>query len=251
MNSEEVSLIPAHPFIQRFVFSIIQNIRAKNFNYEDKITINADLVPRVSENVMKVSLNRAAIEVPKDKVPDIRIGVKRDMSELVAPIGGMRRRESILERPGLIVKPAPQQPVAPPITNVAPTTKPVTTTPTPGKVVMPPAIAPYDGAAVNIGEDYGKITPLLYDPSVSTIECEGEAKLIMVGRGGRRQVTRISLTKGEIKGILEKVADEAHIPLLEGVFRAVIKDFSINAVISETIGSRFVIKKATAYDLLK
>ena len=100
-------------------------------------------------------------------------------------------------------------------------------------------------------QDYGKIAPLLNDPSISTIECKGAGILITVIRAGQRQETKISLGKQEIKDILNKISEKTHIPLLEGVFRAAIDNFSINAVISEMIGSRFVIKKHTAYSLLE
>jgi len=40
-------------------------------------------------------------------------------------------------------------------------------------------------------------------------------------------------------------------PLMDGVFRASVEGFSINAVVSEMVGSRFVIKKSTAYGLLE
>jgi len=102
-----------------------------------------------------------------------------------------------------------------------------------------------------LSQHYGKITPLLDDDSISTIECYGAGKSLMVVRAGRRQPTRIVLNADEIKDILEKISDSVHIPILEGVFRAAIDNFSINAIVSEVIGSRFVIKKQNAYALMK
>ncbi|MFH1452199.1 MAG: hypothetical protein ABIF88_03440 [archaeon] len=90
---------------------------------------------------------------------------------------------------------------------------------------------------------YGKLDPLLRDPSVHQIECPGAGKLVSVIRMGQRQITKIVLTASEIKQIIENVSNAAHIPLLNGVFRAVVDDFSISAVISDMIGSRFVMKK--------
>jgi len=85
------------------------------------------------------------------------------------------------------------------------------------------------------------------DPSVSTIECSGAGKPLMIIRAGQKMGTKISLSAAEIKEVLQKVSDAVHIPLLEGVFRAAVDNFSINAVISEMIGSRFIIKKQTPY----
>jgi hypothetical protein len=96
-----------------------------------------------------------------------------------------------------------------------------------------------------------KIQPLLIDPSVTHIECLGPGKQLMVSRAGQRQITRIILSDLEIKKILETISEKSHIPLLEGVFRAAIEDLSLNAVISEIIGSKFVIKKNSPYSLLE
>ena len=108
----------------------------------------------------------------------------------------------------------------------------------PSPIVQKPIVMQADNL-----EGYGKITPLLDDPSISMIECQGTGKPLKVLRMGRVQMTRIALSPKEIEHILENVSDEARIPLLDGVFRAAVERFSISAVISSMIGSRFVIKK--------
>ncbi|MBU3924243.1 MAG: hypothetical protein KJ592_04960, partial [Nanoarchaeota archaeon] len=70
---------------------------------------------------------------------------------------------------------------------------------------------------------------------------------VMVVQMGRKQMTNIFLSKEEIDAVLEKISGEVHIPLLDGVFRAAVDGFSISAIISGMIGSRFVIKKAGAF----
>jgi len=226
MNSKDISLISTEPFIQKFVYAIIQNIRAKNFAYEEKQVIHSDLVPRVSEKVMQASLKEKVTQkvgimptavkppiVPERKIMPRRMGMMppRGMARGPMPIGRVPS-----QRP---IQPMAQLPAAP------------------------------EGA--KLSQDYGKITPLLNDPSVSTIECMGAGKPLMIIRAGQKQGTRISLSASEIKDVLQKVSDVVHIPLLEGVFRAAVDNFSINAVISEMIGSRFVIKKQTAYAMLE
>jgi len=229
--SEDVSLISMHPFFRGFVLSAIQVIRARNFVHEEKIVIDADLVPKVSEKVMA-----AAVSLPLpvvEKVEPKPVVVKRDMSELVAPI----------RRPHKVQVVAPEQVVMPPVrADVEQVSEP-----TQG-IVAPVVVA--DKAVGEDGE-YGKLGPLLNDPSISTIECSGEDKELMIIRAGQRQRTRISLNRVEIQEILNRVADEAHIPLIEGVFRASVKGFSVSAVVSEMIGSKFLIKKVTAYNLLE
>ncbi len=122
----------------------------------------------------------------------------------------------------------------------------------PQRVMMPkPQIVLPFVNSIELSQDYGKITPLLNDASVSTIECQGDGKPIMIIRAGQRQLTRIVLSAKEIKDVLEKVSDAVHIPILEGVFRATVDNFSVNAIVSEIIGSRFVIKKQNAYSMLE
>ena len=231
MNSEDISLISSDPFIRKFVYAIIQNIKAKNFVYEEKHVIHSDLVPKVSEKVIQASLKERT--TPKVEVvpiaPPVVVPKKRIMAHPFVPVA----RPKIVQRP-----------------RVLPRRMPPARAPAP--VVLPQMLqVPKVSQGVILSQDYGKLTPLLNDPSISTIECSGANKPLMIIRAGQKQGTRISLSAEEIKEILQKVSDVVHIPLLEGVFRAAADNFSINAVISEMIGSRFVIKKQTAYAMLE
>lgn len=222
MTSEEVSLIASHPFVERFVLSIVKTIGEQKFNYIDKNAIHGDLVPKVSEHVMRASMASTSTRQPvihEDLVPKV------SEHAMQASIASTPVRKPVIHRP-ISYPVIPQQKVIPPPINVS-------------KGVS----VPMDG--------YGKINVLINDPSVSTIQCDGANKPISIIRAGQRQITKIVLNKKEIRGILDKVADDAHIPLLEGVFRATVNGFAINAVISEVIGSRFIIKKANAYGLLE
>jgi len=238
MNSEKISLIATEPFINKFILTVIKTIRSHNLVYEERQVIDADLVPKFSEAVVHASLVERKIPAVKEiVVPKIPKHQHRDMSALVAPIRSRRIRHAPVQAP------APQQMSAVPQKPLE-INRPMHI-PLVAKEVAPVA----EGATLSA--DYGKITPLLNDPSVSSIECPGAGKPLMVIRAGQRQITRIVLSAEDIKGILQKVSDTIHIPLLEGVFRAAVEDFAINAVISEMIGSRFVIKKQTPYALLE
>jgi len=252
MNSEEASLIASQPFIQRFVLSIIHNIRARNFAYEERQVIHAEMVPRVSEKVMQASLTEhmtpsidvlpapiAPPIVPKKKIvePVARSLPKRDMGALVAP---MPRSRTGIRDSGLGIRKAKMAPM-PQIQMQAPASA----------QIQSMAQVPAAPQGAKLSQDYGKITPLLNDPSVSSIECSGAGRAITIIRAGQKQMTKITLNISDIKEILQKVSDAVHVPLLEGVFRAAVDNFSINAVISEMIGSRFVIKKQTPYALFE
>ena len=219
MSSEEISTIAVNPFVCKFVFAIIQSIRVRNLSYEEKQVIHADLVPRVSDKVIQASLGERTT---------LR---RKNMGGLVAPIPKPK-----VMRPSI---PLPIRQVPRQIPQATPSIQ----------SVVPPSIP--QGVQAGLSQDYGKITPLLNDPSVSTIECQGAGKSIMIIRAGQKQMTRIVLSAEDIKNILKNVSDAAHIPLLEGVFRAAVDNFSLNAVISEMIGSRFIIKKQTAYAMLE
>jgi len=221
--NKDVSLISMHPFFQRFAFSVVQNIKAKNFSHEDRVVVDADLVPGASEQVMMASMSVETV-APVIKKPEMKpMPIIRDRSRLVAPIRVMPRRQI----------------VAPPVQVVSERV-----------VELAPPVVVHSGL-VDGSDRYGKLTPLLNDSSISTIECLGEDKELMIIRAGQKNKTRISLNRVEIQSFLEEVANEAHIPLMEGIFRASIRGFSISAVISDMIGSKFVIKKSTAYGLLE
>lgn len=99
--------------------------------------------------------------------------------------------------------------------------------------------------------EYGKVTPLLKEDSITVIECNGAGKELSIIRANQKINTKISLNGEEIKQILDNVSKKANIPLIEGVFKAKVDNFELNAVISEVIGTRFIIRKQTPYNLIE
>ncbi|MCK5449624.1 hypothetical protein KAI32_02065 [Candidatus Pacearchaeota archaeon] len=258
MSSEDLSMIALEPFISKFVFAIVQNIRSQNFSYEEKQVINADFVPKISEKSMQSFLKDKKVNSTKESVnelvasiskPIVKVLVKKQMRFSLPPrIQDSRATQVFSSQPVFplqeILPPQPQKifsnsevPVSPQVFSP--------------KVVSPLASAPKVPLSVEPSQGYGKISPLLNDPLISLIECRGAGKPVMIIRVGQKQLTRINLNPLEINEILQKVSDTIHIPLLEGVFRAVVDDFSINAIISEMVGSKFVIRKNTPYSLLE
>jgi hypothetical protein len=209
MNSKQISEIASLPLIQKFVFAIIQNIRVHNLNYNEKGVIYSDLVPKVSEKVMQASL-KEKISRPQDR-----------MASLVAPLP--------------LQKPLPQRTVQKISRPLVPSMQ--------RPVVIPP---PMQNIPTTAYQSYGKIAPLLNDPSVSSIECSGVDAPLTITRMGQVQNTRIVLSKKEIDEVLQKISEKTHIPILEGVFRAAVDGFNISAVISEIIGSKFIIRKVNS-----
>ena len=88
-----------------------------------------------------------------------------------------------------------------------------------------------------------KLDPLVKDPLVRAIECNGpDERVIVTGAMGRKS-TKIILTKEEVSEIIKKFSDASKIPVHEGIFRVVFGDLSLSAIVSEIIGSKFLIKK--------
>ena len=55
--------------------------------------------------------------------------------------------------------------------------------------------------------------------------------------------TNLLLKKEEIDEIIKKFSEATKIPQNEGIFKAVVGKLILSAIISETIGSKFVIRK--------
>lgn len=89
----------------------------------------------------------------------------------------------------------------------------------------------------------GKITSIISDPAVISVECPGPGKNILVNRSGVIQTAPIVLSAEEIKEIMREISEQTRIPLIIGVFKAAINNLIITAVISEFVGTRFVIQK--------
>ncbi len=91
--------------------------------------------------------------------------------------------------------------------------------------------------------ELGKLNPLIKDPTVRVIECNGADENIFVeGMMGKRK-TDILLTKQEIIQIINKFSETAKIPAHEGVFKVAVGTLILSAIISEVISSKFIIRK--------
>jgi len=90
--------------------------------------------------------------------------------------------------------------------------------------------------------DLEKLNPLIKDPAVRTIEASPDEKVIVTGTMGTKS-TGITLSKEDIDRIIQKFSKAAKIPVNEGVFRVVVGKLILSAIISDVIGSKFIIKK--------
>ena len=89
----------------------------------------------------------------------------------------------------------------------------------------------------------GKIETFLKDPLLQSIECQGPGKTILIKRYNQINSTRITLSQQEINQIINDFSKQAKIPTTGGILKAAVGNLVISAVISEFVGSRFIITK--------
>lgn len=89
----------------------------------------------------------------------------------------------------------------------------------------------------------GKLDDLIRDPDVKIIECNGYDDNVIVKGNMGEQKTAITLTKIEIDNIINTFSSKTKIPAHEGIYKVVFGKLILMAIISEAIGSRFIIKK--------
>ncbi len=89
----------------------------------------------------------------------------------------------------------------------------------------------------------GKLSIILSNPAIQGIEFPGPGKNLLINRSGRIEDTKTTLKPEEVDAILSEVSQKTKIPIIPGVFKAALGNLIITAVISEFVGSRFIIQK--------
>lgn len=107
-------------------------------------------------------------------------------------------------------------------------------------LALPVQVAP---PAISIME---RLRIFITDSTVSMINCSGPGKRIAITRFGISQPTAIVLNREEIKNFLKELSDKTRIPLLPGIFKVVYQNLIVTAVVSDYIGSKFIIEKKPA-----
>lgn len=96
-----------------------------------------------------------------------------------------------------------------------------------------------------------KLEHLFKDVSIQSIECPGPSKNVLVRQYNKINVTKIILGQAEITKIINDFSEKARIPITGGILKAAVGDLIISAVISEFVGSRFIINKITPYNYIQ
>ncbi len=197
-------------FVNKFTLAIIRVIERQEFKIENPVFVDADLIPRLSRGLVQSI-------VEKRRAIETLESERRPTAIPIHPAGMIQSPQQQLQshEPGLVVPP-----MGPP---------------------MQRGFTP---------EEYGPITALLSDPTITKIIMPSPAQPVSVIRMGQKEFTKIVLSVEQVKQIFDRMAENAHLPLLEGTFRAALDNFSVNAVYSSLVGSKFVIEKQTPYSNL-
>jgi len=180
------------------------------------------------------------IEIPLKETPRQIIQIKPSpifKREILEPQKIIPKKIETREKIVAPTRPMIQRQIMPPISNKI-LFIPEPTLPKHLEYLKPTATA----LTENIEIDLGKLNPLLKDPAVRIIEGSPDERVRVMGTMGTR-VTDIFLSKEEIESVINKFSEISKIPTIEGVYRVVVANLNLSAIISEVIGSRFVIKK--------
>ena len=82
---------------------------------------------------------------------------------------------------------------------------------------------------------------LLEDSSINAIECQGPAKQLVLRKQGATMLSSVTLSESDIQKQIEQWSNTTDTPISNGVLRAYNENLTITAVISELIGSRFIV----------
>lgn len=169
------------------------------------------------ENILKEETQEKKEEIKKEK---------KKIQQIIK-----ERKKPILTLKDKLFKPIPRPPITRPRILRIPEPK------------LPPRFQYLTPTPTNIQIDLEKLNPLIKDPAVKTVECNGpDENIIVRGTMGTKR-TNIILDKEEIDQIIKKFSETTKIPIHEGFFRVVVGKLILSAIISDVIGSKFIIKK--------
>ena len=84
---------------------------------------------------------------------------------------------------------------------------------------------------------------LLSDPNVTSLECPGPGKPIVLNKSGNMENSSLVFSQEDIKNVTDEVSRKTGQKFDSGFVKAAIGNFIVSAVISEFVGTRFVMQK--------
>jgi len=228
-------------FIEAFVRRILFDFAKKNDFYE------AARLNRIKEKIgFYKSTNESLLKIQNEPV-----NINFENTQLKESIFSNQANATLVKTQNVVVEPAKVQPVKKivpfrPIIRkriIPGLIKPkiVTVKKPEEKVEFKPSInnAPVEQ---NI-TDFAAIDKILNDVSVQTVECPGPNKQVLVYKNGKIQAANLTLNGDEINNIMNSLSKKTRIPIGSGFFKAAIGPYIITAVMSEFVGTRFIIQR--------
>lgn len=122
---------------------------------------------------------------------------------------------------------------------------------------MPSLVSPQRGpmqrqtTPIMVGADFSTIGSerlkyllfLMSDSSITSIECPGPGKQLIMSKSGMISPTAVSLTADEINNIMKEVSRRTRIPINQGLFKTAFDGLILTAVVSEFVGTRFLLER--------
>jgi len=175
----------------------------------------------------------------KNSKKDIYDNIKEKIQQRPFPIPSPQ----VIRRPPMITRPR----ISPahimgkrPVTRMSPPASQGIRIPEP---VLPKDLQYLKPLPTKANIDLGRLNPLIQDPLIRAIECNGPDENIIITRTRDTKRTDIVLNKTEIDEIINKFSEASRIPLQEGVFKVAVGNLVMLAIISNIISSKFIIKK--------
>lgn len=95
-----------------------------------------------------------------------------------------------------------------------------------------------------------KLNFLIKDPAVTEIECLGSEQMLLVRKAGSVQRTKVKLSIEEVYQLIAEFSQRTRIPVIEGTFKAALNNLILTAILSETLGPRFILQKKNPFQKL-
>jgi hypothetical protein len=171
----------------------------------------------------------------RDKIIELNQKEKIAMPREINQISKLKTPKKIMPTQNRIQKNFPQQKIIPQGHNQFLTIP---------KQKIPPRFQDINPTPTRSGIDLGKLNQIINNPMTQAVECDGQNTFIkVISKDGRKSETQIILTKEEIDKIIETFSQLTKIPKVEGVYKVASGNLILMAVVSEVVGSKFVIKK--------
>ena len=108
---------------------------------------------------------------------------------------------------------------------------------------LPPHLQYLKPTPKNINIEIEKLDDLIKDPAVKVIECNGADEHVIVRGNMGVKPTATVLSQEEIDEIIQQFSNISKIPIHQGIYSVVAGRLVFSAIISDVVGSKFMIKK--------